>query len=213
MPLADDLRSLLSRSQTALNESHDYFTYTKRVWRLLQEDIRKGRKVTFRNPPTKTSMDEQALLRSAEPYLAGYLTSASFQHFVALFEDFFFDLLRLWLAAYPASLSKKQLELGTVLKAVDKDEIVRAVVDKELNDLKYARLADWFAYLDSLVKLGCPSADEIERLAEIKASRDILMHIGVSSTQHMWPRQAAGPDIALENDWMFPNRTIVKAGN
>jgi uncharacterized protein YdeI (YjbR/CyaY-like superfamily) len=49
-------------------------------------------------------------------------------------------------------------------------------VDKELNELKYEKLSDWKAYLERLVKLGCPTTDEIEQLAEIKASRDILVH-------------------------------------
>jgi hypothetical protein len=102
--------------------------------------------------------------------------SSTFQHFVSLLEDFFFELLRFWLAAYPASLSKKQVEIGAVLKASDKSEIVLTVVDKELNELKYERLADWFVYLERLTKLGCPTADEIGTLAEIKASRDILVH-------------------------------------
>jgi len=176
MALKDDLRLLANRTHAALDQSHDYFTYTKRVWRLLEKDIKKGRTFTFRNPPTRTRMSEQALLAKAELYIASYLTSFSFQHFVSLFEDFFFGLLRLWLAAYPASLSRKQLDLGTVLKAADKDAIILGVVDKEPNELKYERVADWFAYLERLVKLGCPTADEIESLAEIKASRDILVH-------------------------------------
>jgi hypothetical protein len=112
----------------------------------------------------------------AQLYVANYHVSYTFQHFVTQFEDFFFDLLRLWLAAYPHSLSRRQLEFGTVLKASDKAAIVLAVVDKELNELKYERLADWFIYLDRLVKLCCPTASEVERLAEIKASRDILVH-------------------------------------
>ena len=66
--------------------------------------------------------------------------------------------------------------MGAVLKAPDKSAIVLTVVDKELNELKYERLADWFVYLERLTNLGCPSADEIETLAEIKASRDILVH-------------------------------------
>ena len=102
--------------------------------------------------------------------------ASTFQHFASLFEDFVFELLRCWLAAYPASLSRKQVEMGAVLKALDKSAIVLTVVDRELNELKYERLADWFEYLERLTKLGCPTADEIENLAEIKASRDILVH-------------------------------------
>ncbi len=173
MALADDIQALTTRTLSALEASHDYYTYTKRVWRLLQQIVKEGRKFTFRNLTTGTRVDEQVLLGRAQLYVTDYLMSSTFQHFVSLFEDFFFELLRSWLAAYPASLSKKQVEISAVLKAPDKSAIVLTVVDKELNELKYERLADWFAYLERLTNLGCPTADEIEKLAEIKASRDI----------------------------------------
>ena len=63
-----------------------------------------------------------------------------------------------------------------VLKAGYISTVALAVIEKELNELKYERLADWFAYLEKLIKLGCPTADEIEALAEMKASRDIFVH-------------------------------------
>jgi hypothetical protein len=176
MPLQDDLRALANRTQAALDQSHDYFTYTKRIWRLVEDDVREGRTILFRNRLTKSRMNGQALREISDHYIANYLTTASFQHFVSLFEDFFFDLLRLWLAAHPGSLARNQLEFSAVLKAADKNEIVLAVVDKQLNEIKYKRVADWFDYLNRLVKLGCPTTDEIEALAEMKASRDILVH-------------------------------------
>jgi hypothetical protein len=176
MALAEDIHELANRTLAALDASHDYYTYTKRVWRLLQQIVKEGRKFSFRNLTTGTRVDEQVLLGRAQLYVTDYLTSSTFQHFVSLFEDFFFGLLRHWLAAFPVSLSKKQVEMGAVLKAPDKAAVVFAVVDKELNELKYERLADWFAHLERLANLGCPTADEIEKLAEIKASRDIWVH-------------------------------------
>jgi hypothetical protein len=176
MALADDVHDLENRILAALDAGHDYYTYTKRVWRLLQQDVNGGRRFNLRNVATGSKIDERALLGRAKIYVGDYLVSSTFQHFVLLFEEFLFDLLRLWLVAHPHSLSRKQLEFVTVLKATDKTAIVFTVVDKELNELKYERIADWFAYLDRLVKLGCPAAGEIERLAEIKASRDILVH-------------------------------------
>jgi hypothetical protein len=109
-------------------------------------------------------------------YVTGYLASATFQDFVALFERFIFDFLTAWLAAYPASLSGNQLKFRTVLEAADRNEIVAAVVRKEVQDLAYQRVADWFAYVERIAQLDCPSQDVIERLAEIKASRDVLVH-------------------------------------
>ena len=63
-----------------------------------------------------------------------------------------------------------------MVNAPDIATVVLAVVDRELNEIKYERVADWFAYLERLAKLGVPTSEEIERLAEIKAGRDILVH-------------------------------------
>lgn len=174
--LREELRGLAERTHAALSQSHDYFTYTKRVWRLLQDDVNGGRPIDFRNPLTKSRMNQQGFVRRTELYIANYLTTATFQHFVLLFEDYFFDLLRLWLTAHPGILLKRQVDLGTVLKLGDANAVVLSVVDRELNEVKYDRIAEWFAYLDRLVKLGCPTPEQIERLAEIKAARDILVH-------------------------------------
>jgi hypothetical protein len=68
------------------------------------------------------------------------------------------------------------VEFKTVLQAPDKDTITQLVVNKELSEVLFERPAAWFVYLESKVKLGCPSAVEIERIAEAKASRDVLVH-------------------------------------
>ena len=58
----------------------------------------------------------------------------------------------------------------------DKDAIILYVVNSRLNEILYKRPVEWFDYLEGTVKLGCPSADEIERIAEAKATRDLLVH-------------------------------------
>jgi len=62
------------------------------------------------------------------------------------------------------------------LDAPDKDAITSLVVRRELNEVLYDRPAGSFDYLESKAKLGCPSVAEIERIAEAKASRDVLVH-------------------------------------
>jgi hypothetical protein len=42
MALADDIQALTDRTLSALAASHDYYTYTKRVWRLLQQIVKDG---------------------------------------------------------------------------------------------------------------------------------------------------------------------------
>ncbi len=85
MALADNIQDLMSRTLSALDASHDYYTYTKRVWRLLQQIVKEGRKFTFRNRTTHTQIDEQVLFGRAQLYVTEYLMSSTFQHFVSLF--------------------------------------------------------------------------------------------------------------------------------
>ena len=112
----------------------------------------------------------------ARRYIRRQLVEATFQQLVSIFETFLVDLLRLWLTAHPASLGGKKIDFRAVLEAADKDAITGAVVGRELNEVAYERPAGWFAYLDQRVALGCPSADQIGRIAEAKATRDVLVH-------------------------------------
>jgi hypothetical protein len=46
----------------------------------------------------------------------------------------------------------------------------------------YDRPTGWFKYLEDKAKLGCPTPDEVDRIAEAKASRDVLvLNRGVAS--------------------------------
>ncbi len=86
----------------------------------------------------------------------------------------------------PKSLMGRKVDFRTVLEAPDKDAITSFVVGKELNEILYERPAGWFAYLEDKAKLGCPSREEIDRLAEAKASRDALVrNRGVASSVYV----------------------------
>jgi hypothetical protein len=176
MALSDDVRSLADRSLVGLSSGHDFYVHTKLAWRVAGSVFAAGPRFTIRNKITGSLVDQDDLIRRGQDHATVYLRSFTFQYFVSQFEDFLFDLIGIWLTAHPQSLAGKSVPFGTVMEAPDKAAITRAVVDEELNGLKYKRVADWFRYLDKLVRLDHPSSDEIESLAEIKASRDILVH-------------------------------------
>jgi hypothetical protein len=176
MALADDIRALRARALAELAAAHDYYTDTKMAWRIVDDAIQAGHKVTIRNMTTGTVTTEAQLAAKARGYVAEDLAQATFQQFVSIFENFFFDLLRLWLMAYPQSLGGKELLFKNVLDAPDKGAITLYVVNRELNEIAYERPREWFAYLDARARLGCPAAGEVERIGEVKASRDILAH-------------------------------------
>jgi hypothetical protein len=176
MALADDLRALRDRVLTDLNAAHDYFTDTQTAWDAVLRLIAAGQTFSVRNFATGTLTTETELAAKARRDVAEQLTEATFQQFLSIFENFFLELLRLWLLAYPQSLGARKVDFQVVLDAPDKHALALLVVNKELNDVLYDRPTGWFKYLDDKVKLGCPTADEIDRLAEAKASRDVLIH-------------------------------------
>jgi hypothetical protein len=185
--LAQQIGDLADRISADLNAGHDYFEHTKVAWRLVQRLAdRPGHPIRIRNTDTGTVVGAAELAALAQTYLTGYLAESVFQHYVSLFEDFVFGLIGSWLSAYPNSLrgkdkdeddkTGKSISLSIVLDAPDKDAIIRTVVARELDKLKYKRVAEWFVYLNRRVKLSLPTDDQIKKLAEIKASRDILVH-------------------------------------
>jgi len=176
MTLREQIANLRDESLRALDASHNYFVHTGSAWRLIQRLVQQGHKFTVSNQATGSTIGEAELSSLAQGYITGYLASATFQDFVAVFERFFFELVKAWLMKYPGNLAEKELKFRIVLESVSTEDIVAAVVAREVQGLTYQRVPAWFKELEKLVKLGCPTQDEIARLAEIKTSRDVLVH-------------------------------------
>jgi hypothetical protein len=108
-----------------------------------------------------------------------HLAEAVFKDLASLLEDWVFGMLELWLVAYPKGIPNKErkpVPLADLLEAANFDAVLRDVVRREVLSIAYKRPAEWFAYLQDRVDLGCPTVDQIQDLAEIKASRDVLTH-------------------------------------
>jgi hypothetical protein len=176
MALAAEITALRDRALADLKAAHDYYTDTKIAWDIVRRFIDSGQTLSVRNMTTGTVTTHVELAGKSRGYVAEQLAEATFQQFISIFENYFFDLVRLWLTAYPKSLSGKKVDFKDVLDAPDKDAITARVVSKEVNEILYDRPTGWFDYLEDKAKLGCPTQDEIARIAEAKASRDVLVH-------------------------------------
>ena len=177
MGTADEIRSLRDRVMAELNLAHDYYTDTKTAWRIVHRVVGSGYAGTSRNRATGTVTTLAEIAAKSRGYVAEQLIEATFQQFISVLETFVFDILRIWLMTYPASFSSnKKVDFADVLNAPDRDAIIRLVVYNEVKDLFYKKPKDWFEFLESKVKLGCPLAGEIDQFAEAKASRDVLVH-------------------------------------
>ena len=129
-----------------LNAAHDYYTDTKIAWQIVHKAIQSGEAFSIRNTATGTVTTQADLAGKARGYVDEQLAEATFQQFISIFENYFFDLLRLWLIAYPQNLIGKKVDFKAVLDSPDKDAITFLVVNKELNEILYDRPTGWFAY-------------------------------------------------------------------
>lgn len=63
-----------------------------------------------------------------------------------------------------------------MIDAQDRDAIVANVVERHVLELAYGSVPEWFKALDRIVHLDCMSPEEIDRITEIKAARDVIVH-------------------------------------
>ncbi len=187
MSLKDAICTVRDAALSRLVDAHDYFEFTAEAWRVLQFQVDFRELVfTFRNPLTGTSASQTSVIARSQGYVARELAEATLQQFVSIFEAFLGDVLRIWLVAHPASLSKRQLTGEDILALPDKAAIVDALATKELASVLYDRPANWFRFLNDRVNLGVPTDAEIRQFTEVKATRDILVHgLGIANTQYV----------------------------
>ena len=137
MALVNDIAALRDRTIGELVSAHDYFEDTKTAWKLVNDAIVAGTTFAIPNHTTGTVTTQANLAVKVDRYIAEQLTQATFQQFIAIFEAYFFDLLRLLLVADPRSLSGKKVDFKAILDAPDKETLTLLVVNKELNEVMY----------------------------------------------------------------------------
>ena len=113
MALAADIAALRDRAIADLNAAHDYHTDTKIAWDIVGLAIADGRTIFNRNMTTGAVTTHVELAGKSRSYVAEQLAEATFQQFISIFENYFFELVRLWLLAYPKNLSGKKVDLKT----------------------------------------------------------------------------------------------------
>lgn len=209
MTLADQVTTLGRDALARFDAVDAYYFDTLCAWDLVRTLSRRhgSFKVTPGTGEVRPAVSVADLAARSEGYVATFLNVTTFQQYLGVFEDYLFGLLRLWLTAHPLNVGNKQIDLKSLLAAGSLDAAVGLFVDKELNDVLYKRPAEWFAYLNEKVKLGVPSADEVARFTEAKASRDVLTHgNGVVTAQYVdksgtLARYAVGEFIDIPDDY------------
>jgi hypothetical protein len=216
MSTTDDIQRLAEWTHRNLDAVHDFFHHSRTVWTSLQILVDGGHALVSENVATGNTLDQHGLLRVAPQYTKDYLATFTFRQFVSTFEVFLFDLLYRLLLHNPWQFARSQVDFEIVLKARNREEIISAMILKKLNDLKYENIRDWFDALNKALNLGCPTDDEIDTLAEVKASRDVLEHnAGVVNEIYTRKagkraRYAVGQQIEIDDSYHLESWRLIK---
>ena len=152
----------------------------------MKEAIANGKTFTKTNDTTGTVATQAELALKAPGYITDQLATTTFQSFLAIFEQFLADFLRLWLTAHPKSLLPTEpIDFKAFLDAPDKPALIAAAVNRKVYGLFYQRPAAWFAYVEKKARLGCPSADEVARFTEAKATRSADANGGIATAAYL----------------------------
>jgi hypothetical protein len=215
MTIAGDLAMIADRANRDLDATFDFFEHSQYVWRSFEQAVLGGKALSV-TTETGTTTDQGGLLNLAPVYRRQYLVAFTFRHFVTAFESFFFDFLHRILRHNPWQFARSQLDLETVLRSRDCEEIVGLVLLKQMNELRYGKPADWFDALNKSVKLDCPSPAEVDALAEMKATRDILEHnAGVVNEVYLRKagksaRFAVGELVEIDDNYHLASWRLIK---
>jgi hypothetical protein len=216
VPIAEDLRTIANRALGELDAVHDFYVHSLYVWQSFAKVVKSGEAAAVENPATGSTTEGPALLALAPRYARQYLATFTFRQFISTFESFFFAFYFRVLQHNPRPFGRTQLDFDTVLKARDRDEIIAGVLMKQLNEVKYENVREWFAALNRTVKLGCPTDDEADTFAEIKATRDVLEHnAGYANDTYLRKagkkaRFANGEFIELDDDYHLESWRLVR---
>src|SRR5271165_4401124 len=141
MGLKLELQRLRLQCLAEFDSLDEFVQHTRAVWDAfgLTEKHPKDSGLSFRNTRTGQAKTIAEICDLYEKkYERNYLLALTFQQIVSLFENFFFDFLRLLLLDDPQHrLSKaKKLDVELILSVHDYPSILEIIVDRELNELK-----------------------------------------------------------------------------
>ena len=95
MMLADELKALRDRTLADLAAAYDYYADAMTAWMIVHQHVAAGFMLNNKNAVTGTVTSHDQLVAKSRGYMAEQLVEATFQQFIAIFEGFYFELLRL----------------------------------------------------------------------------------------------------------------------
>lgn len=215
----EKIENLASHASQTITRLQDFVVLTNYVYSRYAEMVKEGHiRGSVVNAQTETQLNDSELARIVFQYGHDDLPKVVLYEAVAIYETFFFSFLGILLRHNPRALSqRRQVAVEQIVEAGDFEILLDKLIDTELHDLSYKSVRDWFVFLGKIIKVDAVSAPDIERLAEIKATRDIHLHnagiVNETYTRKAGSRGRAkyGQKLPVEIPYVYEGAKLLKA--
>lgn len=206
-----------------MEEILEFRAFTQFSYLQFNSAIANGFKVTTHLEPIGKVVNQEQIHNKIAQYEASFLPKLSLQHSVSIFESWLFDLLRHLLSDKNRLNKNRKIEVVEITNSSSLEDLLSKVIESELNEIKYKKPTDWFTYLNKFVDINLPTTEEIEKISEIKASRDVLVHNeGISNSKYIeksgkFTRAPEGKELCFDHNyvyesWRVLNKVIAEVG-
>lgn len=172
---------------------------------------------SVKNIRTGTNLDVAQVAKQLLKYLDDDLLRVVIYQVISDFEAFFFDFLELIVRNNPHALSQQRhVTVSDVLNNSDMDHLLKYIIQKELHELQYKNVYDWFTYLQKLIHLKSIGSEDVGRIAELKATRDAFAHNeGIANDIYISKagdraRAEAGQRLTLSRPYLYDSADFLK---
>lgn len=211
-------RALGAQATTQIEKLQDFHVLTGHSYGRYKEMVEAGHVTgSVTNVRTNSSMKVDEVASLLMTYLDDELPSVVIYQIISSFEWFFFEFLAQLLRHNPhASAQDRHVTVKEVIDAPDKGALLERIIDMELQKLRFKRVEEWFEYLSRVINLPDLQAEDIGRLAELKATRDILAHnAGVANEIYLTKagdnaRAEAGNPLPITRPYLYDSADFVK---
>ena len=159
-----------------MEEIFEFRAVTQRAYIHFNSSVDHELKLNAKLIETGKIINQDQMKNKIINYESDFLPKFSFQHAVSIFEAWYFDVLRYLLTDNNRLNKKRKIEVGEIVSCGSLEELKNKIIEAELNEIRYRKPAEWFKYLGSFVNISAPVSEQIDKICEIKASRDILVH-------------------------------------
>jgi len=172
-----------TRAIRGLNNIYVINTLARNALTSAKEQVGQQRgKLNFEVPSVSgervvTARNRNKILRLLTQAIDRDLTTQALVASVALTENYLADMLRLVFRGYPKKLAgeDKTVDLALVLAADNLDDVLSAVIERQIHSVFYERPEKYFKFIEDVLSVSIEGEIK-ETYSEVKATRDVLVH-------------------------------------